>query len=61
MNHTVPNNCWRTRNYGKVTGDEGWDGEAVTWCVSSWPGSMMGTAAVLIDGNTSAMDPSPLG
>ena len=29
MNHTVPNNCWRTRNTEKVTADEGWDGEAV--------------------------------
>ena len=49
-----------SRIMGKVSVDEGWDRDAVNWCVLSWPGSMMETGAVQIDENTSAMDPTLL-
>ena len=55
MNHTVPNNCWRTRNHGKVSGDEGWGGEVVTWSVLSWAVAEVEAAAPLIDGNTTTL------
>ena len=39
---------------GKVSGDEGWDGYAVIWCLFSLA-KMMGTSAALIDRNATCL------